>query len=350
MNNSINIIVIDDEPMNIALIEELLKNMDEQIEFKSFLDPIEALTYLVNNPIDIMLTDYMMPQLNGEQLIQRAKILHPEMLSIMITAAADNETIKLQVLKAGANDFLTKPLNVIEFQLRVKNLLTLKKSQKALKNFNDDLQDKIKLATKELISREYETLFVLSKTAEYKDPETASHISRVAHYSKLLAKYYGLDEEEQEKIFHASPLHDLGKIGIRDDVLLKPGKLDFDEFEHMKTHPLIGYEILKGSQNPFLEAGAIISLTHHEKFDGSGYPKGLKGEEIHVYGRITAIADVFDALTSIRPYKKAWSFEEAINFLNEQKNKHFDPVFIDIFIDSIDEVKEIYKKFETIEE
>jgi len=344
--NNIYIISVDDEPMNIMLIEELSKAMGKEIILQSFLNPIDALTHIISNPVDIMITDFMMPEMNGAELIERARILQPEILSIVITGAGDNENLKLQALKAGVNDFLTKPLHISEFQLRIKNLITLKKSQKILNQFNDELQNEVKKATETLISREYETLLVLSKTAEYKDPETASHISRVAHYSKLLAKHYGLDKEKQEKIFHASPLHDLGKIGIRDDVLLKPGKLDEKEFEHMKTHPIIRYEILKGTKNPFLEAGAIISLTHHEKFDGSGYPKALKGEEIHIFGRITAIADVFDALTSKRPYKKAWSFEEALSFLIEQKGKHFDPTLIDLFISNIEDVKEIYHKFD----
>lgn len=347
--NNIYIISVDDEPMNIMLIEELSKGMGKEIILQSFLNPVDALTHIISNPVDIMITDFMMPEMNGAELIERARILQPELLSIVITGAGDNENLKLQALKAGVNDFLTKPLHIIEFQLRIKNLITLKKSQKILNQFNDELQNEVKKATETLISREYETLLVLSKTAEYKDPETASHIARVAHYSKLLAKHYGLNKEEQEKIFHASPLHDLGKIGIKDDVLLKPGKLDEKEFDHMKTHPIIGYEILKGTKNPFLEAGAIISLTHHEKFDGSGYPKALKGEEIHIFGRITAIADVFDALTSKRPYKKAWSFDEALAFLVEQKGKHFDPILIDLFISNIEEVKEIYHKFDNEE-
>lgn len=345
--NSIYILAVDDEPMNITLIEELLKQMEDNIKIKTFLNPIDALGYLVDNPVDILLTDYMMPEMNGADLIQRAKILIPEILSVVITASGDNEEIKLNGLKAGANDFLTKPLNTSEFQLRIKNLLTLKKSQKILNEFNNELKNEVKKATQTIVSQEYETLLVLSKTAEYKDPETASHISRVSHYSKLLAKAYGLSEDEQNRVFYASPLHDLGKIGIRDNVLLKPGKLDEQEFEHMKTHPLIGYEILKGTNNPFLKAGAIISLTHHEKFDGTGYPKGLVGEDIHIYGRITTIADVFDALTSKRPYKKAWSFKDATDYLLEQKNKQFDPKLIDLFIENISEVEEIYHKFET---
>jgi response regulator RpfG family c-di-GMP phosphodiesterase len=328
------------------LIEELSKNIGKDIIIKSFLNPIDVLTHIINNPVDILITDFLMPQMNGAELIERARILQPEILSIVITGEGDNEDLKIESLKAGVNDFLIKPLHISEFQLRIKNLITLKKSQKILNKFNEQLQNEIKKATETLISREYETLLVLSKTAEYKDQTTASHIARVAHYSKLLAKYYGLNKEEQEKIFHASPLHDLGKIGIRDEVLLKSGKLKVDEFEHMKTHPQIGYEILKGTKNPFLEAGAIISLTHHEKFDGTGYPNELKAEQIHIFGRITAIADAFDALTSKRPYKRAWSFEKALEFLIDEKGKHFDPILIDLFVENIDEIKEIYNKFD----
>jgi response regulator RpfG family c-di-GMP phosphodiesterase len=195
------------------------------------------------------------------------------------------------------------------------------------------------------VQREHEALQVLSKTAEYKDPETGSHISRVAHYSKLMAKGYGLDEDEQELIFYASPLHDIGKVGINDNVLLKPGKLTPEEFEIMKGHSQIGYEILKSSENPYLRAGAIIAHTHHEKFDGSGYPRGIKGDDIHIYGRITAIADVFDALTSERPYKKAWSFNDAAALIKNESGLHFDPELVTIFIDHIDTVREIYRTF-----
>jgi len=288
----------------------------------------------------------MMPDMNGAELIERSRIVNPELLSIMITASNDSEALKIKALKAGANDFLTKPLNITEFELRIKNLLSLKESQKVLAKFNDELQFQVKKATQALIQREYEALLILSKTAEYKDPETASHIARVAHYSKLLAKYYGLDNEEQEKIFYGSPLHDIGKVGIRDEILLKPGKLDEEEFEYMKTHVVIGHNILKETENPFLQVGGIIALTHHEKYDGSGYPNALKADDIHIYGRITAIADVFDALTSKRPYKKAWSFDDAISFLQEQSSKHFDPALVTIFMEHIDEVYDIYKRFD----
>ncbi|MBN2815521.1 MAG: response regulator [Campylobacterales bacterium] len=342
--NDIKIIAVDDEPTILQFIDSLASLMELKIEL--FATPTEALYHAINNPVDIVLTDYMMPDMDGIELIKSLRVIHSEILSIMITAVGQNEDVKINALEAGANDFLSKPLNVVEFQLRIKNLIAIKKSQLLQKNFNNKLEEEVKKATENLRQQEFDALQVLSNTAEYKDPETASHVARVAHYSKLLAKLYGLGEEEQERIFYASPLHDIGKVGIRDDILLKPGKLDPDEFEYMKTHAMIGYEILKDSKNPFLQAGAVIAKEHHEKFDGSGYPNALNQEQIHIYARITAIADVFDALTSKRPYKKAWSFEEALLFLNEQKGKHFDPALIELFSGAIEDVKEIYTKYE----
>ena len=223
-------------------------------------------------------------------------------------------------------------------------MLKLRKSQLLLQDKALLLQDEVKLATIRLKESEYETLQMLGKTAEFKDPETNAHTQRVAYYCKLLARAYGLDENLQDIIFYASPFHDLGKIGIPDNILLKPGKLDDDEFSIMKNHAKIGYEILKGSKSKYLKAGGVIAYNHHEKYDGTGYPNGLKGESIPIFGRITAVADVFDALTSSRPYKKAWSLEEAFDFLIEEKSVHFDPKLVDLFLENKNEVINIHYK------
>lgn len=215
-----------------------------------------------------------------------------------------------------------------------------------LQDFNVKLQSEIQKATSDLVAREHEALRVISRLAEHRDPETGSHIARVAHYSKMLASACGLSEKEQDTLFYASPLHDIGKVGISDAILLKPAKFSDEEYEIMKTHSQIGYEMLKDSKNPYLQAGAIIAKYHHEKYDGSGYNNGYSGNDIHIYGRITAIADVFDALTSQRPYKKPWSFEEALEFLQKEAGKHFDPILVSLFIENIEEVKSIYMKFE----
>jgi len=195
---------------------------------------------------------------------------------------------------------------------------------------------------KEIAETQAEIIYTLGEVMENRSKETASHVKRVAQYTHLIAKNFGLDEEESFILKSASPLHDIGKIGIEDSILLKPTKLTTDEFEIMKTHAMIGYDILKKSTRSILRAAAIVAHEHHEKYDGNGYPAGNKGDDIHIYGRIVAIADVFDALTHKRVYKEAWSFEESIEYLIDQKGKHFDPQLVDIFINNLDDVKKIY--------
>ncbi|RXJ75691.1 regulator [Arcobacter sp. F155] len=198
---------------------------------------------------------------------------------------------------------------------------------------------------KELEDTQRELIYRLGEVGETRSKETGNHVKRVANYSKILARKYGLSKEEESCLFTASPMHDIGKVGIPDEILNKPGKLDENEWEIMKTHAEIGYEILKNSTRPILKAAAVVSYTHHEKWDGSGYPQGLKGENIHIYGRITAIADVFDALGSDRVYKKAWSLEKILDFFKEQSGKHFDPNLIKIFFDNLDEFLKVRDKY-----
>lgn len=340
---NIKIVSIDDNENNLFLIETICEEIG--LKVKSFLEPLDALMYCLQNEVDMILIDYMMPNINGLEFIEEFRKNKKNIPIIMITAAGDDENIHKSAFDLGADDFLSKPVNSVIFRARVLNLLTNYQNRILLESKAKLLESEVEKATKNLIDREHETLRVLGKTAEYKDPETASHVSRVAHYSKLLAKEYGLNQKEQELVFYASPFHDLGKVGIEDKILLKPGKLDEDEFTIMKTHATIGYEILQDSKSDYLQAGATIALSHHEKFDGSGYPKGLKADEIHIFGRIVAVADVFDALTSHRPYKKAWSFDEALNFLKKESNKHFDPKIVELFIKRIDEVTDIYNSF-----
>ncbi|MFA6197444.1 MAG: HD domain-containing phosphohydrolase [Sulfurimonas sp.] len=338
------IISVDDTLMNLILIEEIAKEIGVAIQ--SFQDPLEALEYIRQNRVDLMFVDYMMPDINGVALIKEALALQEELIPIMVTAVDDDQDLKLEALEAGATDFLTKPVDVAQLEAKIKNFTKIIQLKLQLQNFNARLQEEVQKATADLVEREHEALEVISRLAEYRDPETGSHISRVAHYSRLLAKEYGLSEQEQDILFFASPLHDIGKVGIRDDILLKPAKLEEDEYIIMKTHSSIGHDILKDSKNPYLQAGATIAKHHHEKYDGSGYYNGLKGEEIHIYGRITAIADVFDALTSERPYKKPWSFEDTVEFLKNESGKHFDPKLVALFILNIDKIKEIYLQFE----
>jgi response regulator RpfG family c-di-GMP phosphodiesterase len=341
--NNLKVISVDDTYMNLIIIEEIASDIG--VEVTSFDNPLEALEYLKSNRVDLMFVDYMMPQMDGIELIKQALLVQDELIPIMVTAVNDDNNLKLEALNNGAADFLTKPVDMAQLQAKIKNFGKIIQLKLQLQDFNGRLQEEVKKATADLVEREHEALTVISRLAEYRDPETGSHIARVAYYSKLLAKEYGLDEREQDIIFFASPLHDVGKVGIRDDILLKPGKLDESEFEIMKTQSFLGYDLLKESKNPYLKAASIIAKHHHEKYDGSGYFSGLSGEEIHIYGRITAIADVFDALTSERPYKKAWSFEDTVAFLQTESGKHFDPKLVDLFIINIDKIKDIYLKF-----
>jgi len=337
------IVSIDDNENNLLLIESICTQMN--LFVTSFLDPLEALMYVLKNDIDMIIIDYMMPNLNGIDFIKEYRNINKIVPIVMITAAGDDETIHKEAFSVGANDFLSKPVNSILFNARVTNLLINYKNTLLLQDKSKLLEQEVKIATQNLIEREHETLKILGKTAEYKDPETASHVARVAHYSKLLAFKYGLDEKEQDLIFYASPFHDLGKVGIEDSILLKPEKLTEEEFEIMKSHAQIGYDILQDSQSQYLQAGATIAISHHEKWDGNGYPNNLKCENIPIFGRIVAIADVFDALTSNRPYKDAWSFDEALTLLNNEAGKHFDPKLVDLFIDSRDDIDKIFHSF-----
>lgn len=342
MYENIVAVSIDDNEQNLMLLEAYANEID--LEVKNFLDPEEALEFILHNSVDIIFVDYMMPKLNGLELIEKFRLNNYSTPIIMITAAGDN--IKIDALKAGATEFLNKPLDLSEFILRTQNLLKLREAQILLENKAKLLQAEVAKATKNIKKREHEALMVLGKTAEYKDPETASHVARVAHYSKLLAHKYGLDDDIAETIFYAAPFHDIGKVGIADNILLKPGKLTESEFEIMKTHSIIGSSILEGVKSKYLKMGASIALYHHEKYNGKGYPKGLKAKKIPIEARIVTIADVFDALVSKRSYKKAWSFEEALTLLQKESGEHFDPELVLLFIEHIDQIQTIYDQYQ----
>jgi putative two-component system response regulator len=254
--------------------------------------------------------------------------------------------VRYRALDAGANDFLGKPVDNVEFLARARNMLSLSAARSRLANQAQWLTSEVRKATEVLLQRERDTVFRLCKAAEYRDPETGAHILRMAHYSQLIAKNLGMTQEEQELLLEAAPMHDIGKVGISDNILLKPGRLTPEEFEIMKQHASFGYELLKDSNSLVLQAGAEIALGHHEKFDGSGYPQGLKGEEIPLLSRIVAVADVFDALTSERPYKKAWSLEQAVDFLNAGSGSHFDPQCVNAFLEGFDEALEIRERYQ----
>lgn len=339
------ILIVDDTQLNITLLQYLIKKIPEY-ESISFTDPHKALEWCRDNEPDLVVVDYMMPEMDGIMFTQQFRGFenHKDIPVLMVTA--NNETtVRHKALISGVTDFLNKPLDNSEFVARARNMLALRQSHKKMTDHAAWLADEVRKATVQIVERERETIFCLAKTAEFRDPETGAHIVRMAHYSRYIAHALNLPIDQQDILLEASPMHDIGKVGIADTILLKPGKLTHDEFTIMKQHATIGYELLNSSSSPLLQVAAEIAYTHHEKFDGSGYPRGLAGSDIPLFGRIVAVADVFDALTSDRPYKKAWSVAQASEFLRQGAGNHFDPICIDAFFSDFDEVMKIKLTF-----
>ncbi|PJA32650.1 MAG: two-component system response regulator [Zetaproteobacteria bacterium CG_4_9_14_3_um_filter_53_7] len=339
------VLIVDDNPTNVMLLKHMIQKLDgcEPICFTS---SREGITWCEAGKPDLLLVDYMMPEIDGLEFIRRFRLIpHCVDIPVVMITAEEKKEVRYQALEAGANDFLNKPIDKTEFVARTNNMIRLRKNQFQLANRAEWLAKGIKKATEELRQQEREALLLLSKAAEYRDPETGAHLNRMSLYSKIIARNLGFGEEEQEIMLEASPMHDVGKVGTPDHILLKPGKLDPDEFEIMKQHASYGYDILKQGSSRLMQVAAEIAVTHHEKFNGRGYPLGLKGEDIPLRGRIVAVADVFDALTSERPYKKAWPLQEALDLLRRESGEHFDPQCVDAFLTSLDEVQEIMVQY-----
>lgn len=341
-----NVLVVDDAQINLTLFSALLRKMDDVTPIV-FLNPGEALAWCEGNDPDLVLLDYMMPDIDGIEFLKRFRRLKgKENIPLIMVTAVTEKDVRHQGLEASANDFLNKPVDKIEFQARVKNMLALRRAQLQLQDRAEWLAEEVRKATQALVASEHALIFRLSKAAEYRDPETGAHILRMSNYSKLIAKNLGLPETEQDLLLTAAPMHDIGKIGIPDQILLKPGRLDEQELKVMRKHAEYGAALLQNSTTLLTQTAEIVAASHHEKYDGSGYPKGLKGDEIPLYGRIVAVADVFDALTSVRPYKKAWSIAEAKQYVIDQSGTHFDPKCVAAFLADWDEVLAIHAKFQ----
>jgi len=340
------VLIIDDSDINLTLIKALVMKLGE-CEPVLFANPLKALEWCRSNVPDLVIVDYMMPDMDGLKFISAFRALHGrDEVPILMVTANDQKDVRYEALLGGANDFLTKPIDRIEFSARARNMLSLRTGQKFLADRAQHLASLVDEQTREIRDREKELIFRMSRAAEFRDPETGAHIQRMAHYSQAIAIGLGLERAAQQLILEAAPMHDVGKIGIPDYILLKPGKLTVEEFEVMKGHARLGYELLKESRSDILRAGAQIALTHHEKYDGTGYPRHLKGNDIPVFGRIVAVADVFDALTSERPYKKAWSLEDACRFLEDGRGKHFDPLCVEALLAEWNRVLDIRQRFQ----
>ena len=332
------ILIVDDEPSNLKLLDKMLRGQGypppELVQ-----DPREVLPrYHAARP-DLILLDINMPHLDGFQVLDQLKALDDPLLPpvIVITAQHHREAL-LRALAAGARDFIGKPFDRAELVMRVRNLLDAHLAHRMLHDRKAVLEGMVRERTEALYQTQLQVVRRLGRAAEYRDNETGNHILRMSQVSAVLARSLGWDAARCELLLHASPMHDIGKIGIPDAILLKPGRLDPDEMTVMRTHAAIGAELLSGDDSALLQLASLIALTHHEKWDGTGYPNGLAGEAIPQAGRIVAVADVFDALTSTRPYKRAWPVEEAVAFLREQSGSHFDPEVVEHFLRRLPEV------------
>ena len=337
--------VVDDQSTGRAILEQVVRSLDERVSVEGFGRPVDAVVWATRHIADLVLIDYMMPEMNGIELAKRLRALPGyEHVPIMMVTAHDDRKVRYDALDAGVTDFLIKPVDARECMARCRNLLTLRRQQLALEDKRRLLEGMVEEATREVRDREKETLMRLARAGEFRDEETGYHLVRMARYSRLIADTIGLEREEAETIELAAPLHDIGKIGIPDQILLKKDRLDGMEWDTMRSHPLIGHEILKGSASKYVRMGSLIALGHHEKYDGSGYPNGLVSDHIALCARVVAVADVYDALTSARPYKKAWTSEEAFEFLRQQRGKHFDPHLVDAFIGVQRDVERIQRE------
>ena len=345
------ILIVDDYPQNLKLLEAYLLPMGYEIVKAT--NGEEALAKLSVNQIDLMLLDVMMPDIDGFEVTRRVRQDNKNHLLpiILITSLRETE-YRVKGIEAGCDDFISKPVDKIELLARVQSLLKVKAYNDLMVNYRKELESEVSRRNEELKqaydrieAASLDTIYRLSIASEYKDGDTGSHIKRMSHYCAALARRLGLDENTVTGILCAAPMHDLGKIGIPDKILSKPGKLDPVEREIMKLHTVIGAKILNRSDAEFIKLGGIIALSHHEKWDGSGYPNGLKGKAIPIAARITAISDVFDALTSKRPYKEPFSLEKSLVIIRGWRGTYFDPDVVDAFIAIQDEILSIKEEF-----
>ncbi len=332
-----NILIVDDTPDNIELLNELLQD-EYRIRVATSGEKALKIAYS-DEPPDLILLDIMMPGLSGLEICRRLKA-NPDRrrIPVIFVTAMSSPEDEQRGLETGAVDYITKPISPPIVKARVRTHL-------ALYDQSRELERMVAHRTQELLNTRQQIIRRLGRAAEFKDNETGNHVLRMSHYARLIAEAHGLGPEASTIIFHTAPMHDIGKIGIPDSILLKPGKLDAEEWKVMHQHPLMGAEIIGKHENELLETARIIALSHHEKWDGNGYPLGLKGEDIPLEGRIVAIADVFDALVSERPYKKAVPLDEALAYMDTQSGLHFDPALMEAFRAALPEIlriREVY--------
>lgn len=354
------ILVIDDEPINVKVCHKYLRELGYE-QCLGVTDSTRAMATILEERPDLIILDVMMPIISGVDLLRsiRANSELAQMPVLILTAASDRTT-KLTVLELGASDLLAKPIDPSELAPRVRNALTIKKYHDSLRDYAHKLEESVRLRTADLEASRMDVIHCLARAVEYRDDHTGRHVERVGRYAGIIAHALKLDSETCHMLQLAAQLHDVGKIGVPDDVLLKPGKLTPEEYDRMQKHTLfgkkiveqmsdrdwervrqhvqIGSRILQAPRSPLLAMASRIALTHHERWDGTGYPLGLAGEDIPLEGRITAVADVFDALSSRRPYKPAFPLEKCFEIIEQERGSHFDPTVIDAFFSQRDQI------------
>ncbi len=340
------VLIVDDESTGRTILAKIVQQVEDDVSVDSFDKPLEALDWLDYNHPDLIITDYRMPDMNGVELIKQIRNKKACLdIPIMMITVVSEKSVRYDALEAGATAFLTRPIDQIECRTSCRNLLKLHEQQSIIQDRADWLARQVEVATQQIVSRERETLLRLAKAGEYRDEATGNHVVRMAKYSRQIAEALGLSERECDEIEYAAPMHDIGKIGIQDSILLKPGKFEQEEWLTMQKHTLIGHSILSDSQSRYIQTGSVIALNHHERFDGSGYPNGISGKEIPLIARIVSVADVYDALISPRPYKKAWVAKDAQDYLHKHAGTQFDPICVEAFFERLENINTIHTNF-----
>jgi putative nucleotidyltransferase with HDIG domain len=340
------LLMIDDSDVNLAIYRGALYSLPDT-EVSMEMSPRVALGRAVLETFDVIIVDFHMPEMDGLEFISEFRRIEgsKETIVVMITSETD-VAIRRKALEMGVTDFLNKPVDRSELQARIRNLLSLASAQRQLASRAVQLRHEVDLATETIRKREVETIMRLTRAAEFRDAGTGMHVVRVGEMAAALARSMGLPSAECEMILLAAPMHDVGKVATPDEILLKPGKLTVAEFEVMKQHAQAGYEILRESESPMLQLAAEIAISHHERFDGKGYPNHLAGHDIPLSGRLVSIVDVFDALTSVRPYKPAWTSDAAIAEIRKGNGTQFDPEIHELFFGALDEILDIRRRFQ----
>lgn len=331
--------ILDDQSTGRRILTELMQGVWPGVEIVAFSEPETALAQVRESMPDLIITDFRMPRMSGAQFIRAVRAIPGSAeVPIVVVTVLEDRNVRYEALDAGATDFLSRPLDPVECRVRCRNLLRLRRQSRLIQHRARWLERQVQAATREILDRERETLLRLAKAGEYRDEGTGNHVLRMARYARQIAVQLGLDEAACETIELAAPMHDIGKIGVPDHILLKAAPLSAAEREIMQRHTSMGHEILKDSASRYMQMGAVIALGHHERWDGEGYPDGLAGEAIPLEARIVAVADVYDALRSVRPYKPAWSREAACEYLNGQAGQQFDPACVEAFLSGFDEI------------